>query len=85
MRILGKLHACNGIVSVVVEGIHAHDLGVLMDEQGVAVRTGHHCAMPLMQRFGVGSTLRASLAAYSSREDVDAFLVSFSKSCRMLG
>lgn len=85
VRILGKQHAFNGIVSVVVEGIHAHDLGVLMDEQGVAVRTGHHCAMPLMQRFGVGSTLRASLAAYSSREDVDAFLVSFSKSCRMLG
>lgn len=85
VRILGKRHALNGIVSLVVDGIHAHDLGVLMDEQGVAVRTGHHCAMPLMQRFGVGSTLRASLAAYSSREDVDAFLHAFSKSCRMLG
>ncbi len=85
VRILGKRHALNGIVSLVVDGIHAHDLGVLMDEQGVAVRTGHHCAMPLMQRFGVGSTLRASLAAYSSREDVDAFLRAFSKSCRMLG
>lgn len=85
VRILGHRHAINGIVSLVVDGIHAHDIGVLLDEQGIAVRTGHHCAMPLMQRFGVGSTLRVSLAAYSSSEDVEVFLTAFSKACRMLG
>ena len=85
VRIIGGEHARNGIVSLVVDGVHAHDIGVLMDEQGVAVRTGHHCAMPLMSRLGVSSTLRVSVAAYSNSSDIDTFCVAFEKSCRMLG
>lgn len=85
VRIFGRQHAKNGIVSLVVDGIHAHDIGVLLDEQGIAVRTGHHCAMPLMDRLGVGSTLRVSLAAYSTSDDVQVFLTAFAKACRMLG
>ena len=84
-RILAPDHAANGIVSMVFDGLHAHDVGVLLDEQGVAVRTGHHCAMPLMERFEVSSTLRVSVAAYTTEEDVDRFASAFAKSCRMLG
>lgn len=84
VRILGGNHARNGIISIVVDGMHAHDIGTLLDEQGVAVRTGHHCAMPLMQRFGVQATLRASVAAYTSHDDAARFLDAFQRSCRML-
>lgn len=84
-RILAPDHAANGIVSMVFDGLHAHDVGVLLDEQGVAVRTGHHCAMPLMERFEVSSTLRVSVAAYTTEEDVDRFASAFAKACRMLG
>jgi cysteine desulfurase/selenocysteine lyase len=84
-RILAADHAGNGIVSMVFDELHAHDVGVLLDEQGVAVRTGHHCAMPLMERFGVNSTLRVSVAAYTTEDDVDRFASAFAKACRMLG
>jgi cysteine desulfurase/selenocysteine lyase len=84
VRILGGDHARNGIISIVVDGIHAHDIGTLLDEQGVAVRTGHHCAMPLMQRFGIQAALRASVAAYTTQEDAMRFLDAFHRSCRML-
>ena len=84
-RILAPEHAVNGIVSMVFDGLHAQDVGVLLDEQGVAVRTGHHCAMPLMNRFGVSSTLRVSVAAYTTDDDVDRFASAFAKACRMLG
>jgi cysteine desulfurase/selenocysteine lyase len=84
-RILAPDHAVNGIVSMVFDGLHAQDVGVLLDEQGVAVRTGHHCAMPLMNRFGVSSTLRVSVAAYTTDDDVDRFASAFAKACRMLG
>lgn len=84
-RILAPDHAVNGIVSMVFDGLHTQDVGVLLDEQGVAVRTGHHCAMPLMNRFGVSSTLRVSVAAYTTDDDVDRFASAFAKACRMLG
>lgn len=85
VRVIGGDYARNGIISIVVDGIHANDLGTLMDEQGVAVRTGHHCAMPLMRRLGLQGTLRASVAAYNSIDDAHRFLDAFSRSCRMLG
>jgi cysteine desulfurase/selenocysteine lyase len=56
----------------VVEGIHAHDIGTILDQEGIAIRAGHHCAMPLMQRFGVPATARASLAFYNTRGELDA-------------
>ncbi|MFZ5492965.1 MAG: SufS family cysteine desulfurase [Pseudomonadota bacterium] len=60
-----------GILSFVIDGLHAHDIGTVLDSHGVAIRAGHHCAMPVMERFGVPATARASLAFYNTREDLD--------------
>ena len=59
------------MISFLVNGVHAHDLGTLLDRKGVAVRTGHHCAMPLMDLYGVPATTRASMAFYNSIEEVE--------------
>ena len=84
MRVFGPqtLHA--GIASFVIDGMHAHDLGTLLDEQGVAIRTGHHCTMPLMKRFGVTSTARASIAAYTTHDDLDVLSAALLRSVRLL-
>ena len=55
-----------------VDGIHPHDVGTILDRKGIAVRTGHHCAMPVMTRFGIEATTRASLAFYNTHEEIDA-------------
>ena len=62
------------VISFVIDGVHPHDVGTILDHEGVAVRTGHHCAQPLMERFGVPATARASLALYNTRDDVDALV-----------
>ena len=59
------------ILSFVLDGVHPHDIGTILDEYGVAIRTGHHCTMPLMQRLGIPATARASLAFYNTREEID--------------
>jgi cysteine desulfurase / selenocysteine lyase len=74
VRLLGRARERSGVVSFVMEDIHPHDIGTILDREGVAVRTGHHCAQPLMQCFGVAATVRASLALYNTREDVDALV-----------
>lgn len=74
VRILGTAPGKGPILSFVVEGAHAHDLAQLMDRYGVAVRAGHHCAHPLMKRFGITASLRASFAIYNTHAEVDAFL-----------
>jgi cysteine desulfurase/selenocysteine lyase len=74
VRILGQARERSGVVSFVMEEIHPHDVGTILDREGVAVRTGHHCAQPLMQCFGVAATVRASMALYNTREDVDALV-----------
>jgi len=74
LRILGQGRERSGVVSFVMEDIHPHDVGTILDREGVAVRTGHHCAQPLMQCFGVAATVRASMALYNTREDVDALV-----------
>jgi cysteine desulfurase/selenocysteine lyase len=74
VRLLGRARERSGLVSFVMEDIHPHDIGTILDQEGVAVRAGHHCAQPLMQCFGVAATVRASLALYSTREDVDALV-----------
>lgn len=84
LRILGPRESHVGIVSFVIDGIHANDLGVLLDEQGVAIRVGHHCTMPLMKRFGVSSTARASTAAYTTSEDLDAFTTALFRAIKLL-
>ena len=62
------------MLSFVVDGVHPHDVGTLLNEEGVAVRTGHHCAQPVMQRFGVPATSRASFAFYNTMAEVDALV-----------
>jgi len=67
------------VLSFVLDCAHAHDIGTILDQEGIAVRTGHHCAQPVMQRYGITATARASLALYSRREDVDALVAGLAK------
>ena len=71
VRLVGTAPVKASIVSFVMEGVHPHDIGTVVDRMGVAIRTGHHCAQPVMARFGVPATARASLAMYNTREDID--------------
>jgi len=73
-RIIGTAEPKASVLSFVIDGIHAHDLGTIVDREGVAIRTGHHCAMPVMDRFGVAATARASFALYNNRSDVDRLI-----------
>ena len=79
IRIIGTAREKTGILSFVVEGVHPHDVGTIVDRHGVAIRAGHHCAMPLMRRYGVPATSRASLALYNTRADIDALMESLRK------
>jgi cysteine desulfurase/selenocysteine lyase len=74
LRLIGTARDKASILSFVLDGVHAHDVGTILDHHGVAVRAGHHCAMPVMQRFGVPATVRASLALYNTQEDIDALI-----------
>jgi len=85
LRFIGQAQQRAGIVSFVVDGIHPHDLGTILDMEGVAIRAGHHCAMPLMNRFGLPGTARASFALYNSHEDVDALMAGLHKARRLFG
>ena len=82
LRILGRAEPKGSILTFAVEGVHAHDMAQIMDRYGVAVRAGQHCAEPLMRRFGLTSTTRASFALYNSSEDVDAFVDALHKARR---
>ena len=67
------------MLSFVMDGVHPHDIGTVVDQEGVAIRTGHHCAQPVMQRFGIAATARASLALYNTREEIDALVAALHK------
>jgi cysteine desulfurase/selenocysteine lyase len=84
VRIIGTAAEKEPVISFLLEGAQATDLATLLDLQGVAVRSGHHCAHPLMQFFGVAATLRASLAFYNTREEVDAFIAALLKVRKLL-
>jgi cysteine desulfurase/selenocysteine lyase len=71
LQIIGEAREKSGVISFVLEGVHPHDLGTILDDEGVAVRTGHHCAMPVMEFFDVPATARASFGCYSNDEDID--------------
>ena len=73
-RIVGTARRKASILSFVLEGVHPHDIGTIVDQEGVAIRTGHHCAQPVMERFGVPATARASFAMYNTRDEVDSFI-----------
>ncbi|MDF4002707.1 cysteine desulfurase [Luteibacter sp. PPL552] len=79
VRIFGRAKEKEPVISFLIEGAHANDMATLLDLQGVAVRSGHHCAHPLMQFFGVPATLRASLAFYNTKAEVDGFIEAIAK------
>jgi cysteine desulfurase/selenocysteine lyase len=72
VRLVGTAREKAGVLSFLVDGIHPHDVGSILDREGVAVRTGHHCAQPVMERFGIPATVRASLAFYNTEAELDA-------------
>jgi len=74
LRLIGTAPRKASILSFVMDGVHPHDVGTIVDREGVAIRTGHHCAQPVMERFGVPATARASLAMYNTREEIDALV-----------
>ena len=74
LRIIGTAAEKAGVLSFVMDGVHPHDIGTILDTEGVAIRTGHHCTQPLMERFQIPATARASLAFYNTREDIDALV-----------
>ena len=84
VRIFGRAREKAAVISFLVEGAHAHDLATLLDLEGVAVRSGHHCAHPLMQHFGVPATCRASFAFYNTFEEIDAFAAALQKVRKLL-
>ncbi|HEV7379419.1 MAG TPA: cysteine desulfurase [Dyadobacter sp.] len=84
LRIIGNAKEKVSVISFVIDGIHHQDIGVLLDQQGIAVRTGHHCTQPLMQRFGITGTTRASFAVYNTIEEVDRFIAGLTKVKKML-
>jgi len=79
LRLIGEAADKSSILSFTLEGVHPHDLGTILDREGVAIRAGHHCAMPVMQHFGVPATARASFAAYNTAEEVDALFAALKK------
>lgn len=85
VRIIGTAREKASLLSFVLEGVHAHDVGTILDHEGVAIRAGHHCAMPVMQRFGVPATARASLAFYNTREEIDVLGGAINKAREMFG
>jgi cysteine desulfurase/selenocysteine lyase len=74
LRLIGTAREKAAVISFVMEGVHAHDVGTILDQNGIAVRTGHHCAQPVMERYGVPATVRASFALYNTKADVDALV-----------
>jgi cysteine desulfurase/selenocysteine lyase len=85
VHIVGRARDKVPIVSFTVDGAHPHDIGTVLDERGVAIRAGHHCAQPLMQRLGVVGTARASLALYNTTDDVDALAAGLEAARRIFG
>jgi cysteine desulfurase/selenocysteine lyase len=85
VRIVGTAEKKAGAISFVVDGVHPHDVGTLLNDEGVAVRTGHHCAQPVMHRFGIPATSRASFAVYNTLEEVDALVAGIKKVQKVFG
>ncbi|MBC8646509.1 MAG: cysteine desulfurase, partial [Thermoanaerobaculia bacterium] len=83
VRLIGTARERAAVVSFVVDGIHPHDIGTVLDHQGIAVRTGHHCAQPVMEFFGVPATARASFAMYNTRDEIEALGVGVEEVIRM--
>ena len=85
IRLIGTAKNKTSVVAFTVDGIHPFDIGTLLDKQGIAVRTGHHCTQPLMDFYQIPGTVRASFAFYNTREEIDQFIAAVEKSISMLG
>jgi cysteine desulfurase/selenocysteine lyase len=85
-RLVGKASAAEraGVISFLVDDIHPFDMGEILDKQGIAVRTGHHCAQPVMDRYHIPGTVRASLALYNNRMDIDRLAAGIKKAVKLL-
>ncbi|TAM05742.1 MAG: cysteine desulfurase [Paraburkholderia sp.] len=79
LKIIGTAREKAGILSFTLEGLHPHDIGTILDHDGIAIRAGHHCAMPIMQRFGLASTARASFSLYNTRAEIDALMAGIAR------
>ena len=79
VRLIGTAANKAGVLSFVIEGMHPQDLGTILDKQGVAIRTGHHCTQPLMKRFGISACARASFTFYNTYNDVDVMILAIKK------
>lgn len=84
LRIIGSASEKISLVSFVIDGIHPQDIGILLDNRGIAVRTGHHCVEPVMVRFCIPGTVRASFAMYNTKEEVDELITGLHKAIKML-
>jgi cysteine desulfurase/selenocysteine lyase len=84
VRIVGEADEKLSVISFVVKGLHPQDIGILLDNRGIAVRTGHHCTQPLMNCFGISGTVRASFAVYNTKEEVDELVIGLQKAIKML-
>ena len=85
VQIIGEAKEKSGVISFVVDGVHPHDLGTILDDEGVAVRTGHHCAMPVMEFFDVPATVRASFGCYSDDADIDQLVRALGRAREVFG
>jgi cysteine desulfurase/selenocysteine lyase len=85
LTLIGTAREKASVLSFVVDGIHPHDVGTILDREGIAVRTGHHCAMPVMTRFEIAATTRASLAFYNTREEINALADALGRVREILG
>ena len=85
MRLIGEAEQKGGVLSFLVGNIHHFDMGTLLDRLGIAVRTGHHCAEPLMRRLGIEGTVRASLGLYNTKEEIDALVAGIRRVSQMFG
>ncbi|CAI8297729.1 MAG: Cysteine desulfurase SufS [Chloroflexota bacterium] len=85
IRIIGNAEHFGGVVSFVMESAHPHDIGTILDTEGVAIRTGHHCTQPLMDRFDIPATARASVSFYNTKSDIDALIVAVDRVSELFG
>src|SRR5205823_12073784 len=85
VRIIGTAPNKASVISFVVDGVHPHDIGTILDQQGIAVRAGHHCAQPVMDRFQIPATARASFAFYNTRAEVDQLALAIEKVIEVFG
>ena len=84
LRIIGTAKEKASVVSFIVDGVHPYDLGAILDKLGIAVRTGHHCTQPLMARYEIPGTVRASFAFYNNKADIDALVAGINRAVLML-